>query len=375
MKQIAINAHLLASSQSYRQAGIHRYIYNSLTHLSTLDDEMRYLLFLNHSLDQKLPHCEEKISALNTESPFKRILWEQFIQPFALRKVKPDLYHGMAFVIPYALPCPSVVTVYDLSFERYPEILSTLRRHYLQRFTRSSCQRATRIIAISASTAEDMVQLWGIDRAKIDIAPPAVSPEFRPLDVEKIAKFRQEAKLPARFLLFLGTLEPRKNLAMLIRAYAQLPKSLRDEVHLVLGGGKGWMYEDIFATITEYDLENHVHLPGYIAPQDLVLWYNAAEAFVYPALYEGFGIPILEALACGKPVLAANTSSLPEAAGDIGLLLPPDDERAWTAALQAVLESPEKYKLLEKDAIAWAGRFTWQATAQKIRETYNRVLS
>lgn len=374
MAHIAMNAHLLASGNGYRQAGIHRYIYNVLTHLPSLDDSFSYTVLLNHALDKTLPRVQEQKGMFDTSSPLKRILWEQVIQPFALRRLKPDLYHAMAFVMPRFLACPSIVTIYDLSFVRYPEVLSTLRRRYLQTFTRESCQRATRIIAISESTADDLVKLWGIRREKIDVAPPGVSPEFRPLPPDQIETFRQKAKLPPRFLLFLGTLEPRKNLPMLLRAYARLPEDRRNEMHLILGGGQGWMTEAIFATIAQHQLEKTVHLPGYIAPEDLIFWYNAAEALVYPALYEGFGIPILEALACGKPVLVSRSSSLPEAAGEVGILLPPDDENAWTDAIQTLIDTPPTPAIFQPQASAWAAQFTWERTARITLESYHRTL-
>lgn len=371
MTHIAINAHLLAPDSGYRQAGIHRYIYNILSHLPVVDATLHYTALLHHPFNH--PDIHERRSSFDTSSPGRRIVWEQLVQPFVLRQVKPDLYHALAFVIPRGLRCPSVVTVYDLSFVRYPELLSTLRRHYLQRFTCDSCRRATRIIAISESTAQDIVDFWDIPRDKIDVTHLGVSSEFRPLPVEDIENFRHH-KLPKRFLLFLGTLEPRKNLPMLLRAYAQLPRDVRENVHLVLGGGKGWMYEEIFATIAQYNLEKTVHTPGYIPADELVLWYNAADALVYPTLYEGFGFPILEAMACGKPVLVSNTSSLPEAAGDVGILLPPDDETTWAATMLRIIENETERQAIRPRAIEWAGQFTWERTTQQTIESYYRAI-
>ena len=367
---IAINAHLLSKASGYRKAGIHRYIYGVLSQLPTLAPNLRFTYLLNHRLPDDLGTTTQRIG-WDTSHPIKRILWEQLIQPWAMRQVNADVYHGMAFVAPYGLKMPSIVTVYDLSFERYPEVLSRFRRTYLSTFTKSSCQRATRVIAISESTANDLTELWGIDPAKIDVSSVGVSPEFKPLSSEEIQAFRAEKSLPTRFLLFLGTLEPRKNLPMLLRAYAQLKPAVRQELHLVLGGGKGWMYDEIFETIATHNLSDTVHLTGYIPSEDLVRWYNAADAFVYPTLYEGFGIPILEAMACGKPVLASNSSSLPEATGTIGKLLPPQDESAWTQAMQQVYEMGTVDA--QNDAIAWAAQFTWQRVANNTIETYRQA--
>lgn len=366
--KVAINAHLLAPGDGYRRAGIHRYIYGVLCNLPTIDETFTYTVMLNHHLDCPHPSVHERIGMFNTLKPAQRILWEQAIQPFALRQIKPDLYHGLAFVQPMGVPCPSLVTVYDLSFERYPEVLSGLRRRYLQTFTKRSCQQATRVITISESTKRDLVELWQIDPAKIDIAYPGVGAEFRRLPTEQIEAFRQAKGLPKRFWLFVGTFEPRKNLPLLIEAYGQLPQAVRDEVHLVLAGGKGWMYDAIFASLAPYPT---IHTPGYIAGEELVLWYNAAEALVYPTLYEGFGIPIVEALACGTPVIASNSASLPEAVGNAGVLLPPDDPTAWTHTLNEHAVQPAD---ATKIGPAWAAHFTWEQTAQQTVESYRKCL-
>ncbi|KAB2852231.1 MAG: glycosyltransferase family 4 protein, partial [Anaerolineae bacterium] len=156
---------------------------------------------------------------------------------------------------------------------------------------------------------------------------------------------------------------------------AQLPQSDREAVHLILGGGRGWMYDEIFATITQHKLADTVHVPGFVDAEALVWWYNAAEAFVYPTLFEGFGIPIVEAMACGTPVIASNTSSLPEAAGKAGVLLPPDDESAWTQALSRMIHDAEWRAERSRLGQIWAANFSWERTAQQTLESYQQVLS
>jgi glycosyltransferase involved in cell wall biosynthesis len=375
MKHIALNTHLLSRQMGYRQAGIHRYMFNLLMNLPLVDDEhFHYTALAHHDLDHPSHRFATQVSRFETSSPVRRILWEQTAQPLALWRLKPDLYHALAFVGPWTLPCPSVATVYDLGFVRFPEILTAARRRYLTTFTRFTCQRATRVIAISQSTADDLITLMGIDPAKIDIAYPGVSDGFQPLPEDEIETFRRQQGLPDRFFLFLGTLEPRKNLPMLLRAYAQLTQSDRDAVHLVLGGGKGWLYDEIFETIARLRLEDTVLTPGYIAGDELAMWYNAAEALVIPSLFEGFGIPIVEALACGLPVLAADNSSLPEAAGGVSVLLPPHDEVAWTQALAARIHG-QPFVSTRQERIEWAKTFTWQRTACQTVESYHRALS
>ncbi|PJF45077.1 MAG: glycosyltransferase family 1 protein [Phototrophicales bacterium] len=369
---IAINAHLLSAQKGYRQAGIHRYIYGVISHLPKVAPSATFTLLLNHPLIEEWPRVVQRVG-MNTSSAWRRIFWEQAIQPLALRQIRPDVYHASAFVMPYGLRVPSVVTVFDLSFVHYPQVLSRSRKFYLQTFTHNSCRRATRIIAISESTKRDLISLWNVDPDKIDVSSVGVDPIYQPLPSDEIEAFRVRKNLPKRFVLFVGTLEPRKNLSMLLRAYAQLPVHVRQDLHLVLGGGKGWLYDDIFKTIEQYQLSETVHTPGYIPSEELVWWYNAADAFVYPTLYEGFGLPIVEAMACGKKVFASDSSSLPEAVGHVGTLLPSDDEIAWTHALQTVYD---QYPIpIQQDAIAWAAQFTWQRVAQRIFDSYQQAIT
>lgn len=374
-RHIALNAHLLTAQSGYRGAGINGYIYHLLQALPDADPSLTYTVFTGK---QGAPPEDLRLrirrSRFHTLHPLRRILWEQFIQPAALLQTRPDLLHALAFVSPIFTRVPTVVTVYDLSFVHYPQLLSSARRWYLNLLTKRSCQHARRIIAISESTARDLVKTFNIAPDKIDIAAPGVSEVFQPLPSAEVDKFRWQKELPERFLLFVGTLEPRKNLPVLLRAYAQLPVHVREEVHLVLAGGKGWMFEDIFRTISEYQLSDTVHLPGYVPASELPLWYNAAEAFVFPSVYEGFGLPVIEAMACGTPVLVSDVSSLPEAAGDAGCLLPPYNVNAWAEALNRVIHDPGWRSEAARLGKLRAAHFTWTNTATQTVTSYRRAL-
>jgi glycosyltransferase involved in cell wall biosynthesis len=367
---------LLSAQAGYRSAGINGYIFNLLQALPEADPSFTYTVFAGRQA-QAPTHARMAIrrAVWSTESPVRRVLWEQAIQPAALRQVQPDLLHALAFVTPIFSRVPTVVTVYDLSFVHYPDMLPAARRLYLRLLTKHSCRRARRVIAISNSTARDLTATFDIPPEKIDIAAPGVGPQFHPRPAEAIAAFRQQNGLPDRFLLFVGTLEPRKNLPLLLHAYAALPAADRAAVHLVLAGGKGWMFEEIFRTIETYDLGNTVHTPGYLPAEALPLWYNAADAFVYPSLYEGFGLPVVEAMACGTPVLVSDVSSLPEAAGDTGFRLPPDDSPAWTDALAGAIHDSNWRKEAGQRGQAHAARFTWTNTAAQTAASYRRALN
>ncbi len=367
---IGLNAHLLSAEKSYRAAGIHGYIYNTLMHLAAhAPDDWRFTVMVGKGNRHQFPDVTMQPAMLDTTSPLRRVIWEQAIQPWGLGRF--DLYNAMAFVAPLMQTAPSVVTVYDLSFIHYPQVLSSARRAYLRTLTAWSCHRARRVIAISQSTADDVHKLLGIPREKIDVALAGYDKtRFVPLPDQDIIAFKAKNNLPERFWLFLGTLEPRKNLPTLIDAYAQLHPNGR--LPLVLAGGKGWDYAPIFERIEKHSLQSQIHTPGFIPAEDLPLWYNSADVFVYPSVFEGFGLPVLEAMACGTPVIVSDASSLPEVAGDVGHTVPPHDVDAWVAALKQAREWRTKP---HQPSLDQAARFDWQHTAQATITSYQRALA
>jgi glycosyltransferase involved in cell wall biosynthesis len=336
---------------------------------------MRYTIFVGEGRPAPDGRLRVRASRLPTSHPAVRVVWEQILQPGQLWQVRADLHHAMAFVAPVIAPCPSVVTVYDLSFLRYPELFRPANRLYLRLMTGFSCRRARRAIAISESTARDVQNLLGVSAGRIDVAVPGVDGRFfAPVSAERIARFREASRLPERFFLFLGTLEPRKNLVTLLQAYAALPASAVRAVKLVLAGGRGWMYEEVFRSIEALGLGGDVLVSGYVPDEDLPLWYRAAEAFVYPSIYEGFGMPLLEAMASGVPVIAADSSSLPEAVGETGRLVPATDVSAWAAVLSRAIESPGWREGAGARGQARARTFTWARTAAQTVAAYRRAL-
>jgi glycosyltransferase involved in cell wall biosynthesis len=370
MPHVALNAHLLAGRASYRSAGIHQYIASLLRHLPAADPDFRYTVFVGQGRPD-MSAATIRRSLLPTHNRLARVFWEQFIQPLALAREHPDLLHSLAFVSPLLNPAPAVVTVYDLSFRLTPDRFPAAQRLYLAAFTAHSCRRARRVIAISESTRQDLIRMFGIDGARVDVAAPGIDPAFRPVPQPEVDSFRARAGLPHPFILYLGTLEPRKNLGTLIRAFAAL-HAQRPQLHLVLAGARGWMYESLFRLVTELNLTAVVHFPGFVPAADLVLWYNAAAVFAYPSLYEGFGMPVLEALACGRPVVTSTVSALPEAGGQAALLVPPQEVAALTAALDRALGF-DRERLARGPA--HAAKFTWQATAARTVDSYRKALN
>jgi glycosyltransferase involved in cell wall biosynthesis len=283
-----------------------------------------------------------------------------------------SLVHGPVFVGPLIAPCPVVTTIHDLSFIRFPHLFRPVNRLYLTVMTRLSARRARRLIAVSEHAGSETVHLLGVSREKIDVVYHGVDPAFRPLPTKTVEAFRERRDLPERYVLFVGTLEPRKNLEQLIEAFSRVHDG---RTQLVLAGGTGWLYDDLHRKVEELNLGDAVLFPGYVRSKELPLWYNAATALAYPSLYEGFGMPVTEAQACGTAVLTSNTSSLLEAAGEAALLVDPHSVDEIAAGLNRVLGDRALRQSLKERGLAHARRFSWSRTAQQTIQVYRRALA
>lgn len=373
---IGLNAHLLSLSQSYRGAGISWYIFNLLKNLARVSPDFCYSAFLSDRTFQE-PSLALHLSHLPTQRPVVRILWEQFLQPLALRQAGVDLLHALAFVAPLAAPCPFVVTVYDLSYLRTPEAFRPFNRWYLRQFTANSVKRARAVIAISESTRQDVINLLGAPPEQVHTVYCGADEQFRPLPAPEIAAFKAMRGLPDTFVLFLGTLEPRKNVAGLLRAYALWRDQEPNAPPLVIAGGKGWYYRHIFGLVGSLNLTNTVRFTDYVPQSELPLWYNAASLFVYPSHFEGFGLPVLEAMACGTPVITSTASSLPEVTGTDGAacLVAPADNEALAEAMRQVMADRDLRAGMARQGLDRAAGFRWDKTAQETVAVYRKALS
>ena len=282
-----------------------------------------------------------------------------------------DLLHSMAFVLPFMSTNPAIVTVYDLSFLHFPDNFPTLQRIYLTSQTRRSVKKAKRTITISHSSKQDVHQFFGIPLHKIDVVCPGVDAMYRCLPEEDVLAFKERMGINGRFILHVGTLQPRKNIPMLLDAFAKLDDS---DLQLVLVGGKGWLFDSIFERVQALNLEERVHFTGYAPDEDLPLWYNSADLFVLSSQYEGFGMPIVEAMACGTPVIAANNSSLPEAAGQAGQLFMPNDAADLAERMANVLYNPKISDKMRQLGIEHAQSFSWEQAGRETAVIYQKVL-
>ena len=290
-----------------------------------------------------------------------------------------NLFHSPDFVLPPVRGgIPTLLTVHDLSFVHYPATFPANLVAYLNRVVPRSVARATHILADSQSTKRDLAAIWRVPDDKVTVLYSGVNERFRPVtDATALAAVRARYGLGDRpYVLAVGTVQPRKNYELLVRAFRAVAQA--GPHVLVIAGGRGWLTEGLDAEITRQGVADRVILPGFVDDADLPALYSAADLFVFPSLYEGFGLPLLEAMACGVPVISSDASSLPEVAATGGeptaLLLPPGDEAAWSAAMLRLLTDETARQRLITAGVAQAARFTWQAAARQLAALYERLL-
>ena len=371
--RIALNAQLLSFAESYRSGGISRVIYHLLAELAR---DPR-----GHAFDVYAPTAPNspQFGALTfhpsgegTVRPARRIAWEQTVLPRQLSNLRPDLFHGMAYALPLAWSGPSVVTIYDLSFLRFPRAFNAVNRLYLAATTRAAARRARRILTISESARRDIVRLLSVPENRVDVTYPAAEERYRLLPAADVEAFRAARGLPEAFVFAVGTLEPRKNLVGLLQAYAKLPSS---RPPLYVAGGTGWRVGPIFDTVQRLGLADQVTFLGFVPEDELPLWYNAARLFAFPSLYEGFGLPVLEAMACGTPVITSTAASLPEVAGQAARMVAPLDSDGLAHEMERVLDDPQIRMEMRAAGRIQASRFSWRAMTDQTVASYARALN
>ncbi len=286
----------------------------------------------------------------------------------------PDLFHATNYVAENTIR-PMVVTVHDLSFLRYPETHPEKRLRHLEKEFPRTLARAARIIADSNFTKRELVELLKVPEARITVIHLGVSARFHPFERHAVEAQLRKLKLRAgRYILSVGTLEPRKNMPLLLEAYDRLPESLKKRWPLAIAGLRGWKHAGIAARMEHLARRGQLIWLGYVPDVLLPALYAGAYLFVYPSLYEGFGLPPLEAMACGTPALVCARASLPEVVGDAGLQIDPCSVENMTLALTALLNDPVQRRQLSEKSLQQARNFTWQRCARKTLEVYRNVL-
>jgi len=357
----------------YSQAGIGQYILRLTEALAQVDHEDEFYL---------LQSRKDKTRMADAPNFYRRDLWtpshhrfEQIALAMEVAAFRLDLLHSPDFIPPFYRHWASVITVHDLAFLLFPHFMTKEAARYYSQIDQA-VKRTDHIIAVSESTKRDTVKLLGVPAEKITVIYEAANPVYRPLDdPPALALSRRKYRLAGDFILCVGTIEPRKNLPHLLRAFRRLLDEYRLDVHLVLAGEAGWLYQEVFAAVEELHLGDRVRFLGKVSVDDLLLLYNAARLFVTPSKYEGFGLPLLEAMACGTPVIATNVSSLPEVVGDAGLLVSPEDEAELTVAMWRVLTDEALRAEMREKGLKRAKLFSWERAAQETLAVYRRVVN
>lgn len=360
----AVNAHLLSPVSGYRQAGVSRYIEQLLRRMLPAAPDDEWTIYGPQGiapLIERTSRTRLRLSRLPTTNPLARIVWEQLAAPAVMLRDRPQVLFCPLNVVPLATHTPSVVCVHDLAFLRFPERFRASKRRYLSALVRVSVRRAVHVLTVSEFTRQEVIELLGVAPSKVTATPNGRDERIGPLPEAEIEAFRRRQQLPAEFLLFLGTLEPRKNLITLLHAYAQRKDELG--MPLIVAGGKGWLFESIFKTVEELGLRELVHFAGFVPGEDLGHWYNAATALVYPSLYEGFGLPPLEAMQCGTPVITSDAASLVEVVGDAGSIVAATDATALGDALVRITSDPALRAEMRERGLLRAQQFDWGRTA------------
>ena len=361
--------------------GIGRYVYNLAGALPAGADDLEIVLLY----DPTHPSSRFDLHALDhvqlAPVPMSPFSWRsQFAIPRLLREWQIDLYHSTYYIMPYVVGCPTVVTLYDTIPFIYPGYLPSGRaRWFFQTATRLAARRVDRVLTISQAAAGDLARFLSLDDAGITVTPLAADERFQPIeDDAAVEHWKREAGLPPRYVLYLGINKPHKNLARLVRAWRRVREAWNEDwgerPALVLAGREDPRYPEAREAVRDAGLEEDVHFAGEIADADLPRLYAGATLFVFPSLYEGFGLPVLEAMACGTPVACANRSSLPEIVGEAAATFDPEDEGDMAATILALLRDPNRLEDGRRAGLARAGEFSWERTARLTVEAYRQTL-
>lgn len=362
--RLGINVYLLSTTHT----GIQHYIRALVPELVARALPAHEVVLYGEPSQLPLP-TDERVRWVPAIRPLRsgaqRVLWEQTILPRLLRRDRVDTFFSPAFILPIRWRGEGVVTVHDMNFEVSPQTIHPVRRAYLRAITRQSVHRACGVIAVSRATAEDIMRLYGVPDGQIAVIPYGLDATFAPANARHMEPLvRERYRLPEEFLLFVGTLEPRKNLPRLLEAYT-LANRRASLPPLVLVGAPGWQHERILTQARRLGIEGQLRFAGYILRENLPGVYAAARALLYPSLYEGFGLPPLEAMGCGTPVLASNVSAMPEVIGDAGVLINPCDVQEMADGILRIAQDETLRQRMVERGLERAQQFRWDEVARQ----------
>lgn len=367
LMKVAIDVHSIGA-----QAGGNETFYRELLQgLTENESPNSYTLFYTHAHAPSLVRVDERFKWVRIpQNPVIRI---SFALSAILRELQPDVFHCQ-YILPPRVKCKTVVTIHDLAHERYPQFSPRLEGLRMRRLVPSSARRADHIITVSEYSANDLVSLYGVPRSKITVAYQAPSPKFKPGDkLSSQEQLKAKYGISSPFLLYVGRLQARKNLTRLVEAFARVHTN-HAHLKLVLVGKPDLHHEQLLAKVEQLGLKEAVIFPGYIASHDLPVFYNAAEIFVFPSIFEGFGLPVMESMASGVPTITSRGSCLEEISGDGALLVDPLSVDSIADAITRLIESPELRSDLIESGLRRSACFSTVAFAAKVLDVY-RLLS
>jgi glycosyltransferase involved in cell wall biosynthesis len=360
-------------------AGAGRYAKNILENLVQLDRQNKYFLFVTENnktnFQLRADNFIQITCPLPSSSILARILWEQFILPWQLLYYRIDILFTPSVAIPFWTPGKTVTVIHDMiPFHKSVVKYSKTRSIYIRAATINAIKKSDIIIAVSEHTKREIIEFCASPEGKILVSLEGTDTKYQKISSKSIInEGRIKYKLPDRFILFVGTLEPGKNLQGLIEAFYQLKKENRITQKLVIVGAYGWGTQRHLELINEPILKDEIIFTGYVPDEDLPLIYNAADLFVFPSFYEGFGLPPLEAMACGTAVITSKLSSLPEIVGDAGLLINPYNTKELTDAIERVIKDEGLRAEMITKGFEQAKKFSWRRASEIIYNTFNRV--
>jgi len=363
-----------ASSYYKNIAGTGVYI-RSIVEILLRKKENKEIILFSNGRQSGLDLAKKRNMFKRLFNALKDIIWVQIGLPYNLIKNNIDILFCPAYIAPVLSPRPTVVTIHDASFLRYPNTCDKLFRLYLKILLPFIKRRADVILTDSFFSKNEIVELLKISPEKVQVVYCGCNKNFRIIDdIIEIDRMRLKYNLPKNFILHVGTLEPRKNITTLVLAFNLLKKKELIEHKLIICGNRGWYYDDIYNKVRELKLEKEVVFTGYIPNEDLPFLYNMADVFVLPSLYEGFGLPVLEAMACGCPVVSSNTSSIPEVVGDAGILVDPYNIDEIANGILKIIKDEELRNDLIKRGVEQSKMFSWENTAKQILDIFEETL-
>jgi glycosyltransferase involved in cell wall biosynthesis len=378
IRSVALDARKLAR----RRTGVGHYVARLVRNLPQLLPSTDILLLTDKVISDSLvpPGCRQVVlgRACVEDSTAARLyspVWMNSLVPACLVRERVQLFHGTNFVVPLRKVCPTVVTVHDVAFVRVPHTFSPVYRAYMRTQVRWSMSHSDRIIAMTEHAKQDMIACFGTDARRIEVTYVGYEDGYgASVDSEQRNQTQRALDLPKRFALHVGVIEARKNIETLLRASVRpLANGLMDAVVLV--GKDGLGVQEVHRTAAELGIAHQVKFLGYVDQKHMPSVYTLASALIFPSVFEGFGVPVLEAMACGTPVIASDRASIPEVAGDAALLIDPYDADAFELALTRVLTDAVLREDLKSRGRARARRFTWREAARRHLHAYMEALS